>query len=180
MKTVAINLVLKANTLEKVYLGIIALAAAVTLGITVFTTSDYFSNNAVIQEYENRIQLLNQRAQKQIKKAQQPKVDLQDQKKNKKDMAVLVSAVRDSLFPHIEILSEIEQKKPDKVNINELVFSENLNTVTLKGDSNYIQAITEFLTDMGKSSRLNIELSRVEIKENNVITFELTAKWETT
>ena len=81
------------------------------------------------------------------------------------------------MFSLPEVLTEIERIKPDKIDIKELIFSDNLTVVMIRGESNHAGSVSKFIIGMDRSKQFNIELSREEIDENKRIIFELTARW---
>ena len=76
-----------------------------------------------------------------------------------------------------EMLSNLEKAKPDKVQIDEVVFSKDMRAVTLIGSSYSPGAISQFLDQLSLADGMAIDLSREEIGENKLIRFELTARW---
>ena len=151
MKPVHINLAVRKNIWAKISLGIAALFVLTTCGFTMVNTYDYYANTKVITIYEARLKLINQRSeQKRVKNRKivnNTKVD----EKIRLDLNYLKDIVTKNMFPFSELLTQIEKIKPDKVDINELAFSDNLRTVLIKGASNNVAQVSRFLVGMDRS-----------------------------
>jgi len=166
MNPININLSLHVNILRK-----ILLAAAIILGVVAFVYTAiniyaYTANRKTITEYQSRIEKLKKQAENE------------ELKKLKKEFNFLLPVIEKDLFSLPLFLTEIEKNKPEKINIYELTFSENLKTVTLKGESNYVESVSAFLIEMEKSKYFSVDLIRQVIKEDRSIMFELKAKWK--
>ena len=177
MKPVSINLLLKKDIRGKFFLSFVVILVFSTLGITLVNTIDYYANIKVIKTYESRIKGINQRADRKRKAAQKKFTDKKEYQKIKQDLNYLSGILKKNMFSLPAVLTEIERVKPDKIDINELIFSDNLKVVIIKGESNHVRSISEFIIEMDRSKRFNIELSREEINEDKKIIFELTARW---
>ena len=177
MKPVTINLVVKKNIWGKVSLGLVAIFVFATLGITLVTIYDYYANTKVIKTYESRLKEINRRsAQKKIASPEMI-TDKKEHEKTKEDLNYLSTIIKKNMFPLPIVLTEIERVKPDKIDINELIFSDNFKIVTIKGESKNVDSVSRFIINLDRSNHLSIELSREEIKEDKRIIFELTARW---
>ena len=166
MKPVTINLSLYINIVRKVLLVtaiILGFAAFVFTAINIY---GYIANRKTITEYQSRIEKLKKQAENK------------DQKKLKKEFNYLIPVIERDLFPLPLFLTEIEKNKPEKIDINELTFSETLKTVTIKGESNYVESVSAFLIEMEKSKHFSVNLIRQVIKEDHSILFELKAEWK--
>jgi len=177
MKSIAINLVIKKNIWRKIFLGLVVAFAFITLGITLANAVDYYANKKVIKTYEARLKNINRRLKQKKTIAKSRDTGKKEYQKIKQDLNYLKGIIKKNLFPLPFVLSEIERVKPDKININELIFSKNLKTLIIKGESNHAGSVSEFIVDMKSSKYFDIELSKEEIKEDKKIIFELTARW---
>jgi len=177
MKSVNINLVVQTNFWGKVSLAFVAVLVFTTFGITLANCYDYNANTKVIKTYESRIKKLKKRSEQKRISAQKILTNKKEYQQLKQELNYLSAVIKKNMFPLTMVLTEIERVKPDKIDINELIFSDSLKLVIIKGKSSHAGSVSGFLSGMDRSQRFNIELSREEIKEDNTIVFELTAKW---
>ncbi len=177
MKPVAINLVLKRNIQGKFFLGLLLIIVFTTIGITIVSMVDYTANIKVIKTYELRVKEINQRAERKRAVGQKKVTNQKEYQKIKQDLNYLSGILKKNMFSLPKVLTEIERIKPDKIDINELIFSDNLTVVMIRGESNHAGSVSKFIIGMDRSKQFNIELSREEIDENKRIIFELTARW---
>jgi hypothetical protein len=177
MKPVTINLVLKKNIWGKFFLSFVVIVVFSTIGITLVNMIDYSANIKVIKTYELRIKEINQRSERKRKTTQNKRTDKKQYQKIKQDLKYLEGIIKKNMFPLPAVLTEIERVKPDKIDINELIFSDNLKIVIIKGESNHVGSVSKFIIRMDRSKRFHIELSKEEINEDKRIIFELTARW---
>ena len=126
----------------------------------------YIANRNTITEYQSRIEKLKKQAENK------------ELKKLKKEFNYLIPVIERDLFSLPSFLTEIEKNKPEKIDIYELTFSESLRTVTIKGESNYVESVSAFLIEMEKSKHFSVNLIRQVIKEDHSILFELKAEWK--
>lgn len=166
MKPVTINLSLYINILRKILLVtaiILGLAAFVFTAINIY---GYIANRKTITEYQSRIEKLKKQAEnKELKKLE-------------KEFNFLIPVIERDLFSLPLFLTEIEKNKPEKIDIYELSFSETLKAVTIKGESNYVESVSDFLIAMEKSKYFSVNLIKQVIKEDRSIMFELKAEWK--
>ncbi len=177
MKPVAINLVLKKNIQGKFFLSFVVILVFSTLGITLVNMVDYYANIKVIKTYESRIKGINQRSERKKTAVQKKVTNQKEYQNNKQDLQYLSGIIKKNMFSLPTVLTEIERVKPDKIDITELKFSDNLKVVMIKGESNHANSVSQFILGMNRSERFDIELSREEINEDKKIIFELTARW---
>ncbi len=166
MKPVTINLSLYINILRKVLL-----VTAIILGFTAFVFTainiyGYIANRSTITEYRSRIEKLQKQAENK------------ELKKLKKEFNSLKPVIERDLFSLPLFLTEIEKNKPEKIDIYELTFSETLKAVTIKGESNHVESVSDFLIAMEKSKYFSVNLIRQVIKEDRSIMFEIKAEWK--
>jgi hypothetical protein len=165
MKPVTINLSLYVNISKKALLVVATILTFIAFVFVAVNTYNYVSNRKIIEEYKSKVE--------QFQKLAENK----EQKKIKKELNYLISVIEKDLFPLPQILTEIEQCKPEKVDIHRLIFSENLKNVTINGESDYVESVSAFLLAMEKSKYFSAKLIRQRIKENHSILFELKAEW---
>jgi cell division protein FtsB len=177
MKPVNINLVVKKNIWTKVFLGFVAVFVFTTCGFTMVNTYDYYANTKVIKTYEARLKTINKRSEQKRVKNRKIVHNTKDDETSRQDLDYLKEILKKNMFPLSLLLTQIEKVKPDKVDINELVFSDDLKTVVMKGESNHVAQVSRFLVEIDRSKYFEIELSKEEINKDNRIIFELEAKW---
>jgi len=177
MKPIAINLVIKKNIRSNVFLGFVVMLVFTTLAVTLSNAVDYYANKKVVNTYELRLKEINRRLKQKKTFARNIDVNKKEYQKIKQDLSYLSGIIKKNMFPLPVVLSEIERIKPDKIDINELIFSENLKTLIIKGESNHVGSVSLFIVDMERSKHFDVELSKEEIKEDKKIFFELTARW---
>ncbi len=166
MKPIIINLSLYINIIRKTLLVAAVILVSTALGLTAVTTYDYVANQNLIREYQSRIGKLKKQAKNK------------EQKRLTEELEFLIPVIEKDLFPLPKLLTEIEKIKPAKINIHELIFSESMKTVTIKGESSYVESISTFLIGMEKSNRFSVKLIRQVIKKDWSIIFEVKAEWE--
>lgn len=177
MKPVRINLVKQKKVWSKISLGLAAVLTAVTCAVTLVNTYDYFENTKVIRIYEKRVKELNSRTERKRREVSKKRQDSKEADQFKKDVAYFSSITEKSLFPLTDLLTRIEKVRPQKVDIDSLLFSDNLHALVIRGSSGQVSAITRFITELGKSGYFDIQLSKEEIMGNKSVEFELTARW---
>ncbi len=177
MKPLSINLVARKNVWAKAILALVVLFALTTLGITLANTYDYYANTNVIESYESRIKKIKQREQRKRTATVQDTAQKKEQEKIRQDLDFLMAMVKKNMFPLTSVLTEIERIKPDKVDIDELNFSDDLTKIRIRGTSDHVGSISGFIIVMEESALFDVELSREEIDENKKILFELNAGW---
>ena len=117
------------------------------------------------------------REEQHLQKRMALKKDPLRELKFKQELEFLGSIIKQHTFSLPMVLSEIEKVKPQMVDINQLSFSETLDSVVIKGESGQVGAISQFIANLYRSGRFDIKLTREEIREDKKINFELTAKW---
>lgn len=177
MKPLTINLVIKKNIREKVFPTIAVIFAIAALGATLTNTYDYYATTKVINVYELRIEQINMRFNQKQKMAQNKVVDKKESNKIKQDFNYLGSIIKKNMFSLPGMLTQIEKAKPDKIDINKLIFSENFKVVKIRGESSHAGSVSKFIAGMDKSEHFNVELSNEEINEDKRIFFELNVRW---
>jgi hypothetical protein len=178
MKPVSINLMKKNQTRGRIQLPLLALAVCIAVGFTVVNVMDYRANARVITEYENRVRQMRQQMEQQKKEAANR---AQTRQKKQADIQAvfepLGKMIQQEQFPLLDVLTELEILKPERVDIMGLNFTESLATVRIKAESLSAEAVFSFLDSMARSPRFDVELSRKEVSHDNRIIFELTARW---
>lgn len=177
MKPVNINLVVKKNIWAKISLGVAAVFVFTTCGFTMVNTYDYYANTKVIKIYQSRLKLINQKSEKKRVKNRKIVNNTKDDEKSGQDLDYLKEILKKNMFPLTQLLTQIEKVKPDQIDINELVFSDDLKTVVIKGESTYVAQVSRFLVEIDRSKYFEVELSKEEINNENRIIFELKATW---
>jgi hypothetical protein len=168
LKPITINLIVKKDIRERLSLSLVAVLAVLSLGLTLVNLYDYSENIKVIKTYESRI--------KEISRfSEENKIPGQEREASIKDFDYLSALIQKHLFSLPMVLTEIENAKQDKIHILSLVFLDDLLGVSIKGESDHMDAVSKFILDMDRS--FDIEMSRQEINENKKIVFELIARW---
>jgi preprotein translocase subunit SecF len=178
MNLTSINLMKKNQTRARILMPLLALAVCVAVGFTVVNVVDYRANAQVIAEYENRVRQIRQEMKQQ--KTEATNRVRTRQKQQAEIQAVfepLGKMIRQDQFPLLEVLTEMEILKPEKVDIMRLNFTDSLTTIRIKAVSASPAAVYSFMDSMARSPRFEIELSRNEVGQDNRIMFELTARW---
>ncbi len=168
LKPIAINLIVKKNIQERLSLSLVAVLAVLSLGLTLVNLYDYSENIKVIKTYESRIKEISRFSEEKRKPDPEREASI-------KDLDYLGTLIQKNLFSVPMVLTEIENAKHDKIHILALVFLEDLLGVSIKGESDHMDAVAKFILDMDQS--FEIEVSRQEINENKKIVFELIARW---
>ena len=178
MKPVNINLVNKPNVWKKIFLVLAALLCFVAIGFTTINIYNYYANKKVMLAYQTRFEKVSKQSRQNRSIEEKTKVlTKDDEKKNQQELHYLKGIITKNMFPLVEVLTQIEILKPDQIDINSLLFSKNLKTVVIKGESNNISQVSLFLKKMNTSRDFVIELSKEEINEDKRIIFELIARW---
>lgn len=178
MKPVNINLAVKKNIRGKISLWLAAVFVLTTCGFTMVNTYDYYANKKVVKIYEARLKIINKRSEQEKVTARKILINREDDKKPlRQDLNYLKTIIKKNMFPLSEVLTQIERVKPDKIDIKELIFSDNLKTIVISGASDHVAEVSDFLIAMERSNCFTTELTKEEINENSRIIFELTAKW---
>lgn len=178
MKPASIDLMKKNQTRGKILMPLLALAVCVAAGFTFVNVMDYQANVRVITEYENRVRQMRHQMEQQKKEAANR---VQTQQKKQADIEAafepLGKMIRQDLFPLLDVFTELEMLKPERVDIMGLSFTDSLATVQIKAESASAEAVFSFLDSMARSSRFDVVLSRKELSYDNRIIFEFTARW---
>jgi hypothetical protein len=178
MKPVSINLKKKKRTRGRLLLPLLALAVSVAVVFTFVNVVDYRANARVITEYENRVRQMRQQMEQQKKEAATRSRARQKQQADIQAVfEPLGKMIRQEQFPLLDVLTELEILKPERVDILGLNFTESLVTVRIKAESASPEAVFSFLDNMARSPRFDVELSRKEVGHYNRIIFELSARW---
>ena len=152
MKPVNINLVDKPNIWKKIFLISAAFLCFAAIGFTMINLYDYYANKKVILVYETRLEKVSKQSRQNRSIEKKTKVITKDEeKKNRQELHYLKDIITKNMFPLTEVLTQIEILKPDQIDINSLLFSENLKTVVIKGESSNISQISLFLNKMNSS-----------------------------
>ena len=178
MKPVPVNLAPEKKTGSRIAVVIAALMLCASLGFSVTTAYEYQANQEVIHEYQARINQVRRKAEQDRQAAADRSAGnterqalLQNEFKN------LSGLIEKSLFPVIDVLTELEKIKPDKLDITELVFSDSLKQITIRAASIHPPSVSDFLDAMGASNRFSARLTRKQIDKDNTISLELAAEW---
>ena len=178
MKPVNINLAVKKNIQGKISLGLAAVFILAACGFIMVNIYDYNANAKVIKIYEARLKTINKRSEQEKVTARKILINREDDKTPlRQDLNYLKTIIKKNMFPLSEVLTQIERVKPDKIDIKELIFSDNLKTIVISGASDHVAEVSDFLIAMERSNYFTTELTKEEINENSRIIFELTAKW---
>lgn len=180
MKPIPINLVEKKDIWKKISLGLAVVFVVVTCGFTFVNIYDYMANTKIIQTYETRLNEIKKRKHKKknnAKHQQAMALAAREIEKNRQTLTYFQAVIKKNMFPVLEILSLIEQNKPEKVDINGLSFSDNLKTIVITGESESAVEISRFFTQMTRSRYFESQVTREEITEEKKILFELKVKW---
>jgi hypothetical protein len=166
MKPVTINLSLHVNILRKVLLVTAIILGVAAFVFTAINVYGYIANRQTISEYQSRIEKLKKQAENK------------ELKKLKKELNYFIPIIERDLFSLPLFLTEIEKNKPEKINIYEIAFSENLRVANFKGESIYVESVSAFLVQLEKSRYFSVNLIREVIKEDHSIMFELQVEWK--
>ncbi len=173
MKPLHINLSVKKNYQGNFVFSFLVLFMATTLVLTLGNTYEYVVNNKVIKEYQNKIKELKAKRKQQIVLSKKMVPDKKKLERLQQDFLYLNGIIKKNMFSLALFLSEIEKIKPEKVNINEVAFSESLQVVTLKGQSDFVDTVSQFLMALDRSPLFDIKLLKQEINGPRQIAFEL-------
>ncbi len=177
MKPLQINLGNKSQIWTKVVLAFIVIFAFTTLGITITTIYEYYENNKVIETIEIKISQTNKRFKEKRKIIPKPVIDSVEQQRLNTQLAFLSTQIKRSMRSIPLMLNELEYLKPEKVNIHELSFTQDLKELIIKGESKFFEEVSRFVIDMNRSKRFDVEITKESFNDNKKISFELTAKW---
>lgn len=180
MKPIPINLVEKKDIWKKISLGLAVVFVVATCGFTFVNIYDYMANTKIIQTYDTRLKEIKQRKHKKKNNENHQKamaLAAKEIEKNRQTLAYYEAVIKKNMFPVLEILSLIEQNKPEKVDINGLSFSDNLKTIVINGESESDIEISRFFTKMTRSRHFESRVTKEEITEEKKILFELKVKW---
>ncbi len=166
MRPVVINLSSYVNFMQKVLLIIANVMFVTALGFSVVNAYNYILKNNTIEEHKFNIVTFRKQAENK------------EQKKIKKELGYLISIIEKDLFPFPKVLTEIEQYKPERVDIHELTFSDNLKNIIIKGESGHFESVSIFFTKMEQSKHFTVKHIKQGIKENRNILFELAIEWK--
>ncbi len=177
MTPLNINLAAPKKFPREILLGFIAMVIFAAATLTTVTIQEYMANNTVLMVSENWIKENNKKQAQNKLVAKQTVPDTKKFENLKKDFSYINGIINKNLFSLPLFLSELEKLKPERVNINEVGFGENLKVMTIKGRSNFIPAVSAFLNALDKSPQFRVELSNEEINDQGQIAFELTLEW---
>jgi hypothetical protein len=177
MKPLNINLAAPKKIPKEVLLGFMVILVFAAATLSSVTVHEYMANNKVIKTSQDWIKESNKRRELKEIAARKVVPDPKALEEIKTDFLYLDGILKKTNFSLPLVLSEIEKIKIDQVVINEVAFTENLRVVTLKGQSNFVMAVSDFLASLDKSRRFKVELSKEEINGQRQISFELTLEW---
>jgi hypothetical protein len=182
MTPLNINLAAPKKIPKEMLLGgvIVLIFAAATLSSV--TLHEYRANNKVIHDSQTWIKESSKRRELKALAARKTITDPKVLEGIQNDFLYLEGIRKKQLFSLPLVLSEIEKIRQDQLIVNEVAFTENPWGVTLKGQSNFVMAVSDFLAALEKSRRFRVELSKIElpkeaINSNEQILFELTLEW---
>ncbi len=174
MKPLPINLSARTKFSGNLVLAFVVLFMVTTLALTLGNTFEYVENNKVIKAYQNRIKEFKEKRKQRAVLAQKRVPDKKKLEGLEHDFLYLNTIVKKNRFSLPLFLSEIEKIKPERVNINEVAFSESLQVVTLKGQSDFVDTVSQFLMALDRSLLFDVELSKQEIHGSGQVAFGLT------
>lgn len=177
MKPIRINLVQKANIWSRLAVALIALLACATCAVSLMNTLDYYYNTKEIKVYERRVEQMNRQAKRKSASQKVSTVDA-DVRQYARDKEALMPLIEKSVFPLMDFLSLIETLRPDKVQIASLVFSKDMKSTTIVGQSGSSTDVSTFISRLKNSEKLRVRLEREEVKKGSWIEFELNARWK--
>ena len=172
-----INLAAPKKFPREILFGFIAMVIFAAATLTTVTIQEYTANNTVLRVSETWIKENNKKqAQNKLftKKANPNTKELENLKK---DFSYINGIINKNMFSLPLFLSELEKLKPERVNINEVGFGENIKVVTIKGRSDFVPAVSAFLNALDKSTQFRVELLKEEIHGQGQIAFELMLEW---
>ncbi len=161
----------------KIVLAFMAILAFTTFGVSVTTVYEYYDNTKIIKNYESRITQINKRFKEKRIINKKPPAITEEQQQLKKELGYLRSHIQKSMRSVPLILDVIEKVKPKKVDIHELVLSDDLMGLTIKGESKFVDDVSKFVIDMNRSTQFDVEITSQSYEENKKISFKLTARW---
>jgi len=170
MKPVNINLTATRGIRNRRVKALVAVLVVAACAVTVLNVYDYIANSRVIDTYEMRMAQISARAREN----RMPKTPDTDSAKRAETLAFFSPIVKKAVFPLPQILTELERIKPETLDIDAVVFAQNLDTVRISGRSHDVDAVSRFIVDLDRSPVFTVHLSRQEILENRQIAFELT------
>ncbi len=173
MKPLHLNLSAKKEFQGNFVFALVVLFMVTSLVLTLGNTYEYMENNKIIEEYQNRIKELKAKKKKRIVLSQKMAPDKKEFERLQQDFLYFNGIIKKNLFSLPLFLSEIEKVKPEKIDINEVAFSENLQVVTLKGKSDFVDTVSQFLMVLDRSPLFDIKLLKQEIHGPRQIAFEL-------
>lgn len=173
MKPIYINLAAKKHLLEKVWLPLALTIIIVGAGVSFMSIHEYAANYRAISKFKIRaVQMKNTLKEKQSKnRKNQP--DPKAVQRLEQDHLYLNQMIEKTLFSLPGFLSELEKIKPEKLEINEVSFSEGLKVINIKGRSDFEKPISQFILDLNMLPKLEVTLSKHEITGSKGIEFEL-------
>lgn len=173
MKPVSINLAAKKHILERLWLPLVVTFIIVGAGVSFMSIHEYGANYKALNKFESRalqMKITLEEKQGQDKKNQpDPRVI----EKLEQNHIYLNRMVEKTLFSLPGFLSELEKIKPEKLEIDEVSFSDELKVVHIKGQSDFEKPISRFILDLNKLPKLSVTLSEHEITGSRGIEFEL-------
>jgi hypothetical protein len=172
-----INLAAPKKISRQMTLGFIAVLIFAAATLTTLNMQEYTDNNNVLRASENWIKENNKKREQNKRLAQKAIPDLKGFENLKKDFSYINGIINKNMFSLPLFLSELEKLKPERVNINEVVFGKNLKVVTIKGWSSFVPAVSSFLRALDNSQRFRVELSKEEFNGQGQIAFELMLEW---
>lgn len=156
------------------FMAVLVFAAATLSSVTLY---EYMANNEVIKTSQAWIKESNKRREIKALAARESVPDPKALEEIKNNFLYLEGIRKKHMFSLPLVLSQIEKIRQDQVIINEVAFDENLRVVTLKGQSNFVMAVSDFLAALEETHRFRVELSKEEINGQRQILFELTLEW---
>lgn len=192
MTPLNINLAAPKKIPKEMLLGVMVVLAFAAATVSSVTLHEYMANNKVINASQTWIKESNKKRELKELAVRKAVPDPKVLEGIKNDFLYLEGILKKNMFSLPLVLSEIEKIRQDQVIINEVAFGENPRVVTLKGQSNFVMAVSDFLAALDKSRRFRVELSRVElpkiklskielfeaeINAQRQILFELTLEW---
>lgn len=178
MKPVRINLASGKNRIQQLWMAAAVAGAIAAISFTAVTVYEYQANKNVILEYQVRIQTLEGQKEERRKAVQKNAEKKEQTEKVIKRHTYLTDIIKKDLFPVTRVLTEIEKVKPDRLDIDEIAFSNDLSSATISGHSDHVKSLIAFFKELERSGRFDIELTKQQINENHRIVFEMNAVWK--
>ncbi len=158
-------------------LAFMAILTFTTFGVSATTVYEYYENSKIIKIYESRITQINKRFKEKRIINKKSSAITEEQQQLKKELEDLSTHIQKTMRSVSLILEVIEKVKPKKVDIHELVLSDELMSLTIKGESKFVDDVSKFVVDMNRSTQFDVEITSQTYDENKKISFKLTAMW---